>query len=78
DYVSGKRVISDQTKQEMKRILADIQSGAFAEQWLDENAQGRPNFYKLRQAAQTSRIETVGHDLRAMMQWLNPKEVPSE
>ncbi len=78
DYVSGKRVISDQVKQEMKKILADIQSGAFAEQWLDENAQGRPNFYRMRKAAQTSQIETVGSDLRSMMQWLNPKQVPAE
>ena len=78
DYVSGKRVISEQTKQEMKKILADIQSGAFAEQWLDENAQGRPTFYRMRKQAQTSQLETVGSDLRSMMQWLNPKQVPSE
>jgi ketol-acid reductoisomerase len=78
DYSSGKRIISDAVKEEMKRVLADIQSGAFAEQWLDENAQGRPNFYKMRKAAQTSRIETVGKDLRAMMQWLNPKDVPQD
>ncbi|TMC60022.1 MAG: ketol-acid reductoisomerase, partial [Chloroflexi bacterium] len=78
DYVSGKRVISEQTKQEMKKILADIQSGAFAEQWLDENAQARPNFYRMRKQAQTSQLETVGRDLRSMMQWLNPKQVPSE
>ena len=62
----------------MKKILADIQSGAFAEQWLDENAQARPNFYRMRKQAQTSQLETVGRDLRSMMQWLNPKQVPSD
>ncbi len=78
DYASGKRIISEAVKEEMKRVLADIQSGAFAEQWLDENAQGRPNFYKMRKAAQTSRIETIGKELRGMMQWLNPKDVPQD
>jgi len=78
DYVSGKRVISDDVKKEMKRILADIQNGAFAEKWLDENAQGRPNFFRMRNAAQTSKIEMTGRNLRAMMQWLNPKDVPQD
>jgi ketol-acid reductoisomerase len=78
DYVSGKRVISNEVKKEMKRILTDIQNGAFAEKWLDENAQGRPNFFRMRNDAQTSKIEMTGKNLRAMMQWLNPKEVPQD
>ena len=78
DYVSGKRVISDDVKKEMKRILADIQNGAFAEKWLDENAQGRPQFFKQRKDAQTSKLEMTGHNLRSMMQWLNPKDVPQD
>ena len=78
DYVSGKRVISDDVKKEMKRILADIQNGAFAEKWLDENAQGRPNFFRMRKDAQTSKIELTGRNLRSMMQWLNPKDVPQD
>jgi ketol-acid reductoisomerase len=78
DYVSGHRVISDEVKKEMKRILADIQNGAFAEKWLDENAQGRPNFFRMRHDAQTSKIEMTGKNLRSMMQWLNPKDVPQD
>ena len=78
DYTSGKRIVSDATRQEMKKILADIRSGAWAEQWLDENAQGRPNFFKIRKEKQNARIETVGRELRGMMQWLNPKEVPQD
>jgi ketol-acid reductoisomerase len=78
DYVSGRRVISDDVKKEMKRILADIQNGAFAEKWLDENAQGRPNFFRMRKDAQTSKIELTGKNLRSMMQWLNPKDVPQD
>ncbi|MBI5879645.1 MAG: ketol-acid reductoisomerase [Chloroflexi bacterium] len=78
DYVSGKRVISDTVKAEMKKILADIQSGAFAEQWIDENQQGRPTFYNMRKAAQGSKLETTGKQLRQMMQWLNPKEAPAD
>jgi ketol-acid reductoisomerase len=78
DYSSGKRIVSDDVKKEMKKILTEIQNGAFAEKWLDENAQGRPTFYNLRKEAQTSKIEVTGHQLRSMMQWLNPKDVPAD
>src|SRR5213079_1313866 len=78
DYSSGKRIVSDEVKKEMKKILSEIQNGAFAEHWLDENAQGRPTFYNLRKEAQTSKIEVTGHQLRSMMQWLNPKDVPAD
>ena len=78
DYSSGKRIVSDDVKKEMKKILSEIQNGAFAEHWLDENAQGRPTFYNLRKEAQTSKIEVTGHQLRSMMQWLNPKDVPAD
>ncbi|MBI3734334.1 MAG: ketol-acid reductoisomerase [Chloroflexi bacterium] len=78
DYASGRRIVSEETKKEMKRILAEIQNGAYAEKWLDENAQGRPWFNAQRQAARSSQMERVGKDLRAMMKWLNPKEVPAD
>ena len=75
DYVSGPRIVTDQTRREMKDILSDIQSGAFAEEWIDENARGRPNFDAMRQRDAGHAIEQVGLQLRRMMPWLNPKEV---
>ena len=75
DYVSGPKVITDDTRVAMKQILANIQSGAFAEEWMDEYHAGRPNFFARRKNEQTGQIETVGKDLRRMMTFLNAKEV---
>ena len=75
DYTGGPKIITDETQATMKKILADIQSGAYAEEWIEENAQGRPWFNEQRQAARTSQIEQVGKELREMMPWLNPKEI---
>jgi ketol-acid reductoisomerase len=75
DYTAGPKIITDQTRAAMKQILADIQSGAYAEEWIEENANGRPNFNQWRQAGMNSQIEQVGKGLRRMMPWLNPKEV---
>jgi len=75
DYTAGPKVITDQTRVAMKQILADIQSGAYAEEWIEENEKGRPNFNRWRQAGTDSQLEEVGRDLRRMMPWLNPKEV---
>ncbi len=78
DYTGGPRIINEETKKEMRKMLEEIRNGAYAEKWLEENAQGRPWFNAQRKAARSSQIETVGRDLRAMMPWLNPKEVPTE
>ncbi len=75
DYVSGPKVITDDTRAAMKQILANIQSGAFAEEWMDEYHAGRPNFFARRKNEQTGSIEVVGKDLRRMMTFLNAKEV---
>ncbi len=75
DYSAGPKIVTDQTRQAMKQILADIQSGAYAEGWIDENAQGRPWFNGRREEARHSQIEQVGRDLRRMMPWINPKEI---
>lgn len=75
DYTAGPKIVTDQTRQAMKQLLADIQSGAFAEGWIDENAQGRPWFNKQQAEARETRVEEVGRDLRQMMSWLNPKVV---
>ena len=75
DYTGGPKIITDETRKAMKQMLADIQSGAYAEGWIDENANGRPWFDKRREEARSSQIEAVGKDLRQMMPWLNPVEI---
>ncbi|RMG93241.1 MAG: ketol-acid reductoisomerase [Chloroflexi bacterium] len=75
DYTGGPKIITDDTRKAMKQILQDIRSGAYAEEWIDENANGRSWFNKRRAEARNSQIEQVGKQLRAMMPWLNPKEI---
>lgn len=70
DYTRGPRVINEQVRQEMKRILREIQDGTFAREWILENQAGRPSFYALRRRDQTHPIEEVGRKLREMMPWL--------
>jgi ketol-acid reductoisomerase len=72
DYVSGQRVVNDETRAEMKRILAEIKSGAFAKAWIGENEAGRPKFNARRAAEREQTIERVGAALRAMMPFLDP------
>ncbi len=69
DYTRGPRVITDETRAEMQRILKAIQDGSFAREWLAENRAGRPNFERARQADKDHEIERVGAELRAMMPW---------
>ncbi len=70
DLSRGKRVITQKTRKEMKKILKEIVSGKFAREWIRENEEGRPNFDKLLKEADEHPIEKVGKDLRAMMAWL--------
>src|SRR6202023_1630291 len=60
DYTRGPRIITGETRKEMKKILSEIQSGEFARQWIDENKTGRKNFLAMREAAQNQPIEKVG------------------
>jgi ketol-acid reductoisomerase len=75
DYTAGPKIVTEETKQAMRQILAEIQSGAYAEGWIDENAEGRPWFDQHRAEARHTQIEDVGKDLRSMMPWLNAKVV---
>jgi ketol-acid reductoisomerase len=75
DYTAGPKIVTEQTKEAMRQILADIQTGGYAEGWIDENAQGRPWFNEHREQARHTEIEEVGKELRAMMPWLNAKTV---
>src|ERR1700675_4903962 len=70
DMTSGSRVITPQTKIEMRKILDEIQSGAFAKEWIAENEAGRPNFDRLRDESRKHPIEAVGAQLRSMMPWI--------
>ena len=81
DYTRGPRVVNEQTRAEMKKILAEIQSGEFARQWIGENKAGRQKFLAMREAARHQPIETVGRELREMMTFLKKKKeagVPQE
>ena len=69
DYTRGPRIITDATRQEMRKILAEIQSGQFAKEWLAEHRSGGANFARMRQADASHLIEKVGPELRAMMPW---------
>jgi len=74
DYTRGPRLINDQTRAEMKKILSEIQSGQFAKDWINENKTGRKKFLAMREAARNQPIETVGRELREMMTFLKKKK----
>ena len=75
DYVSGPRVVGKEAKEEMKKILAEIQDGTFAKNWVAENVAGRPEFEKTRDAEREHSIEEVGKKLRKMMTFVDPVEL---
>ena len=70
DYTRGKRVITDETRANMKGILEEIQSGQFAREWIAENNAGQESFLRMREEQAASQVETVGKDLRAKMDWI--------
>jgi ketol-acid reductoisomerase len=72
DYSRGPRVVSEATKQEMKKILGEIQSGQFAREWVLENQANRAGFLAMRRRDADHQIEEVGKRLRAMMSWITP------
>jgi len=73
DVTRGPRIITDATKEEMRRILGEIQDGTFATEWIAEEDNGRPNFIKLREQGKAHQIEEVGGKLRPLMSWIaNP------
>jgi ketol-acid reductoisomerase len=75
DYTGGRRIITERTRAEMRQMLREIQDGSYARSWILENQAGRPFFNTMRRREQGHLIEQVGRRLRAMMPWLNPKEV---
>jgi ketol-acid reductoisomerase len=73
DMTRGPRIVTDETKKEMKRILDEIQKGRFAKEWILENRAGRPEFNALARKDSNHLIEQVGAELRGMMSWIKPR-----
>ena len=75
EYITGKKIIDAKTKERMKEILKDIQSGKFAKQWMDENKNGQKNFLKMRKELAEHPIEKVGKKLRNLMPWIGKNKL---
>ncbi|MHA1549183.1 MAG: ketol-acid reductoisomerase [Alphaproteobacteria bacterium] len=75
EYVSGPRIITDETREEMRRVLKDIQTGAFTSEWIRENKAGQPKFKATRRMNDAHPIEEVGEQLRGMMPWIGSNKL---
>jgi ketol-acid reductoisomerase len=75
EYVTGPRIVTAETKAEMKRVLEDIQSGRFVRDFMAENGAGQPSFKATRRRASEHEIEAVGARLRAMMPWIGKNKL---
>jgi len=73
DITRGPRVVDARVRETMKKILEEIQSGAFAKEWILENQAGRPQYTKLLERKKKHPVEQVGKELRAQMSWLKPE-----
>jgi len=78
DLTRGPRLVNEQTRAEMRKMLKEIQDGTFAKEWLAECANGKPNFKRLYEADKNHPIEVVGRQLRKMFSWMQAKEAPEE
>jgi len=75
DYTRGPRIVTEQTKAEMKKILLEIQTGQFAKEWILENKANQPTFQAMRRRDRDHPLEKIGKELRAMMTWIDAKVV---
>jgi len=75
DYTRGRRVITEDTRERMRAILGEIQSGDFAREWIAENRAGQENFLRMRDEQASSQVETTGRQLRSMMAWIDTGEL---
>ena len=78
DYTGGPQIITDETRRNMKDMLAKIRNGEFARKWIEENKNGRPSFLEMRRKEQHLLVEEVGARLRALMPFLNPVTIKTE
>jgi ketol-acid reductoisomerase len=76
DFMIGDRIVTDETKKEMKKVLTEIQKGEFARNWILENQANRPVFNAINESEKEHQIETVGKELRDMMSWIKAKKEP--
>jgi ketol-acid reductoisomerase len=76
DYVAGRRVIGEESRAAMRRLLSDVRDGSFARTWIAENARGRDAFNARRAEEAVHPIEGVGRELRAMMPFVSPRQAP--
>jgi ketol-acid reductoisomerase len=76
DYISGPRLIDQRVRDEMKRVLTEIQDGTFARRWIAEGTAGGPEFKRLRAERSQAPIEAVGDELRSHMTFINPQHPP--
>ncbi|MCI0335819.1 MAG: ketol-acid reductoisomerase [Planctomycetes bacterium] len=75
DYTRGPRIITEETKKEMKRILKEVQDGTFAKEWINEAKTGGKNFKAMKEKDKSHPVEVIGRKLRKLMSWINAKEV---
>ena len=75
DYITGPKIVTDETKKAMKQILADIQNGVFAKNWLLENQAGCPTFNAMRRKEASHQLEQVGSELRKLYSWNNENKL---
>ena len=73
--IDHKKIIDDKTKERMKEVLKNIQSGKFAKEWMKENEAGQKNFLKMRKELSEHQIEQVGEKLRALMPWISKNKI---
>ena len=78
DFSRGSRIITDDTKKEMKKVLEEIQSGAFAKEWMAQAREGAPFLNQKREEASKHQLESIGKDLREMMPFLNAKDIKKD
>ena len=78
DFSRGSRIITDDTKKEMKKVLEEIQSGAFAKEWMSQAREGAPFLNQKREEASKHQLESIGKDLREMMPFLNAKDIKKD
>jgi len=78
DFSRGSRIITDDTKKEMKKVLEEIQSGAFAKEWMSQAREGAPFLNQKREEASKHQLESIGKDLREMMPFLNAKDTKKD
>lgn len=76
DYTRGSRIITDETREEMRKVLGEIQSGAFANEWLAQAREGAPFLLEQREANRSHQVEQVGQELRKLMPFMDPKIAP--